>query len=1450
MWIVRLALRHPYTFTVMALLIVILGVVSSLRMAVDIFPSIDIPVVSVVWQYGGLNPDEMEKRIVTLSERSMTTTVNDIEHIESESLLGVGVIKVFFHPGTSIDAAVAQITAVSQPVIHQMPPGTTPPLVIRYSATNVPILQLGLGSPTISEQTLFDLGLNFVRVPLATVEGASIPLPSGGKQRQIEIDLNPQALQAHGLTPADVSGAINAQSLTLPSGTVKIGDHEFGVLLNNSPSLVSDLGDLPVAQVRGTTVYIRDVAQVRDGFAPQTSIIRQDGKRGVLITIMKNGAASTLDIINQVKAALPRIKSTLPPELKLVPLLDQSIFVRAALNGVVREAVLAALLTAAMILLFLGTWRNTLVVTVSIPLSILCSLICLEIFGQTINAMTLGGLALAVGILVDDATVEIENIERNLGMHKPLTRAILDGAQQIAVPAFVSTLCICIVFVPIFFLTGVVKFLFSPLAMAVIFAMLASYFLSRTVVPTFVHFLWIGRQHPGAEGHGGKTGDVFWRVHQRFNVHFERFRAHYLRLLEWCLEHRGTVGFAMAGVALFTAGLAPFLGRDFFPLVDAGSFRLHVRAPTGTRIEETERLFTRVDQVIREEIPADELVTILDNIGLPNSGLNLASSDLATVGTGDGEILVSLNQEKHAPTWGYVRRLRARLNREFPDCKFFTQSSDIVGQILNFGLPAPIDLQIAGRDRVTNFALAEELSRRVAAIPGAVDVHVHQVVDEPYYKVTVDRTRAEELGLNESNIASNLLISLSGSGQVAPNFWLSPENGVQYLVATQTPQFRIDSLRALLDTPIGISRPAGTPEILGNVATAERITAPAVVTHYDVQPVFDVYANIDGSDLGSVAGKVSKLLPDFRRRLPRGSDLKMRGQVQSMNDSFSGIGIGVLFAIVLVYLLMVVNFQSWLDPLIIIMALPGALSGIVWMLYLTGTTINVPSLMGAIMSVGVATANSILIVTFANDQRKEGQDARAAAVAAGSTRLRPVLMTAFALILGMRPMALGLGEGGEQNAPLGRRCHRRPDRRDHGHAPRRAGRLRHPAQTRRPSPGGADRRGDARIPQPTDFPLNDLKPFAPLSSWRSSPWPLEPGLLPRCAPPPPCHRRIDGPVRGHASVTVTVARRAATASELLLPGTLQPFVDTPIYARTNGYLAKWLVDIGDTVKAGQTLATIDSPEVDQELNQGKANLEQARANLELARVSAERWKALGAQHAVAQQDVDQKAADFAAQQANVTAAQSNVGRLEQLQRFETVTAPFDGVVSARNVDTGALINAGSGPELFHLTQSDILRAYVNVPQTYVPDIKVGLPVDVLVAEFPHESFSGEVARFSSAMDATSRTLLVQVQIPNGDHRLFAGMFCQLRFTLPRGHPTLLIPSNDAVIRANGTTVAVLAAGNTLHWQKVTLGRDFGTQFEVLDGLLDGARVVDNPSDALSEGETVDPVSSAAAGGKP
>jgi multidrug efflux pump subunit AcrB len=1032
----------------MAILIVLMGIVTISRMATDIFPKIDIPVVSVIWSFPGVAPEEMEKRFVTVTERAMTTTVNDIEHIESQSYNGVSVIKVFFHEGAKVEAGVAQITSITQTLLRILPPGTTPPLILQYSASNVPILQLGLTSKTLSEQDLYDLGLNFIRTQLATVQGAQVPLPYGGKSRQVMVDIDPEKLFGKGLSPADVSNALNAQNVILPAGTEKIGDREYNVRLNSSPELLQALNDLPIKQVNNATVYIRDVANVRDGFAVQTNIVAQNRVRSALLTVLKSASASTLDIINRVKAALPRIKATLPPELEITQLFDQSIFVRAAINGVLKEGVIAACLTALMILLFLGSWRSTLVVATSIPLSILCSILILSALGQTMNLMTLGGLALAVGILVDDATVEIENIHRNLAMKKPMVRAILDGASQIAVPAFVSTLCICIVFVPIFFLSGTARFLFQPLAMAVIFAMLASYFLSRTVVPTMVRFLlrghldeidtslahsvedpdgseeksdnWLRQERTGRRRSvAGQIFNFLGKIHEKFNHGFEKLRARYVNALRWCLEHRRVVFAAMSALVLISFSLIPFLGRDFFPSVDAGQFRLHVRAPAGTRLESTQERFFQVGRAIREVIPPNEIQNVLDNIGLPTSGINLAFSDNATISSADGEILVALNPN-HKPTAQYVRILREKLHRDFPDMEFYFSAPDIVSQILNFGIPSPIDIQVTGRDP-KGYDIANQIKTRVAQIPGAVDAHVHQLVHGPDLRVNIDRTRAEQIGLTQNNVAQTMLISLSSSGQTAPNYWLNFQNGVNYQVAVQTPQYKIDTLQDLKNTPVvapGLPR----PELLGNLATIERRESPVIVNHYNVQPVFDVLTNVQGRDLGGVADEVAKVVDSFKSKLPRGTFLSVRGQVQSMNSSFAGLGAGLVFAIVLVYFLMVVNFQSWTDPFIIIMALPGALCGIIWMLFLSGTTINVPSLMGAIMAIGVATANSILVVTFANDERcaHENKNAFDAALAAGFTRLRPVIMTAMAMIIGMLPMSLGLGEGGEQNAPLGR----------------------------------------------------------------------------------------------------------------------------------------------------------------------------------------------------------------------------------------------------------------------------------------------------------------------------------------------------------------------------------------------------------------------------------------------
>ncbi len=1011
MWIVRVALNRPYTFVVLALVILLVSPLVILRTPTDIFPNIGIPVVSVIWNYDGFPPEEMSDRIVTITERSITTTVNDIEHMESQSYNGIGVIKLFFRPSVTIATALAQVTAICQTQLRQLPPGTTAPLILSYSASTVPVLQIGLSSTRLSEQQLFDLGANTMRTQLATVQGAAVPWPYGGKMRLVSIDIDSAAMQAKGLSPTDVVNAVSAENLILPSGTAKLGPLEYQVEMNGSTQTINELNDLPVKTVNGATTYIRDVAHVRDGFSPQTNIVRQDGHRSALLSVYKTGSASTLAIVHDVRAALSNMAAGLPPDLKITPLFDQSIFVRAAVQGVIREALTAACLTAAMILLFLGNWRSTLIIAISIPLAILVSIICLSALGETMNLMTLGGLALAVGILVDDATVEIENIERNRLLGKDLREAILHGAQEIAVPAFVSTLCICIVFVPMFFLSGVTRFLFVPLAEAVIFAMLASYLLSRTLVPTMVMYLL--RNH-NLHAQPGFLG----RFHQRFENAFERLRDSYRNALQACMRHGRAFAAAFLALCVASLGFVFVLGQDLFPQVDAGLMRLHVRARTGLRIEETARLTDEIENDIRTVIPAGELDTMLDNIGLPYSGINLSYSNAGTIGTPDAEILVSL-KEGHRPTSEYVKLLREELPRRFPATQFFFQPADIVTQILNFGVPAPIDVQIAGSDQLGNYNVARQLANRIRAIPGAVDVHVQQAYDAPALRLEVDRTFAQSVGLSQRDVAGNLLVSLSSSFQTAPTFWLNPKSGISYNIAVQTPQYRVDSVKALLDTPIRTPN-SPDPQILGNLASFRHGSQPAVISHYNVQPLVDVFASVQGRDLGGVAGDVRRVVQPLEKRLPRGSHLTITGQVSTMSQSFIGLGAGVAMAIVLAYLLIVVNFQSWLDPFVIITALPAALAGITWALLLTHTTLNVPSLTGAIMCVGVATANSILMVSFARERMDEGMPAREAAVVAGHTRMRPVLMTALAMIIGMAPMAMGLGEGGEQNAPLGR----------------------------------------------------------------------------------------------------------------------------------------------------------------------------------------------------------------------------------------------------------------------------------------------------------------------------------------------------------------------------------------------------------------------------------------------
>jgi CzcA family heavy metal efflux pump len=1012
MWIVALALRRPYTFIVMALVIIILTPITILRTPTDIFPDIDIPVVSVVWFYTGMSPQDMADRIVANSERGITTTVNDIEHMESQSVYGLGIIKVFFRPGTNVQGAIAQITAICQTTVRGLPPGTTPPLIISYSASTTPIIQLGLSSKTLPEQQLFDLGQNFLRTYLATVQGAATPYPYGGKIRQIQVDLDLPKLQAYGLQPNDIVNAVNAQNIILPTGTIKMGSLEYNVEMNGTPQTIAELNDLPVKTTNGSTLYMRDVAHIRDGFAPQTNIVRQDGNRGALMSIYKNGNASTLQIVQGVKNIVVQAAQSLPPALKITSLFDQSLFVRASIEAVLREGLIAAALTAVMILIFLGDWRPTIVISISIPLSIFVSIILLGAIGQTINIMTLGGLALAVGILVDDATVEIENIERNLAMGKEMKQAILDGAQQIAVPAFVSTLSICIVFVPMFFLTGVAKFLFVPLAEAVSFAMLASYLLSRTLIPTLVMYIMRGHEH-----RADAPKSFLGRFQRGFERKFEDFRRGYESLLETTLEHRGMFVICFLAFCLLSLGLFFFLGEDFFPQVDAGLLRLHVRARPGLRVEETARLCDEIEAVLRQEIPKGQLQTVLDNIGLPNSGINQSYSSNGTIGSSDAEILIALDPEHHPPTAGLTRQLREVLPQRFPGVEFFFQPADIVTQILNFGLPAPIDVQVIGTDMGSSYLIAQQIANKMRHIPGTADVHVQQLLSLPTLHMDIERTRVTQVGLTAHDVAQSALVSLSGSFQTAPNFWLNPKNEVTYQIAVQSPQYRMTNLRDLMDIPVTSQQ---GPQLMGNLVQLSPVARAATVNHWNVAPVIDVYASTQDRDLGAVAADTDKVLKTFEGHLPRGTSIVVRGQVATMRSSFFGLGVGLVGAILLVYLLIVINFQSWLDPFIIITALPGALAGICWFLLLTRTTLSVPSLTGAVMCMGVATANSILMVSFAREQMDEGIPAAKAAVAAGYTRMRPVLMTALAMIIGMVPMALGFGEGGEQNAPLGR----------------------------------------------------------------------------------------------------------------------------------------------------------------------------------------------------------------------------------------------------------------------------------------------------------------------------------------------------------------------------------------------------------------------------------------------
>ncbi len=1036
MWIVRLALEKKYTIAVMALLIMIMGGVSVMQMPTDIFPRINIPVVTVLWGYSGLSAKEMETMITNFSETSLINNVGDIQRVESQTYNGTSVIKLYFQPTVKIEEALAQVSAISQTILVRMPPGTQPPLIVRYNATDVPVLQLGLSSDSLSESQITDYAATRIRPQVSTVPGGRLSQPFGGKARQIMVDLDPEQLLAHGVTPEEVVNAVSVQNLTLPSGNLRLEDREYMVRLNSKPEVISTLNEIPIKTIGNTTVHMRDVANVHDGAAVQTNVVKQDGSRGILMSIVKTGNSSTTRIVDELRnRVFPTVRAAAPSGLRVVELFDQSVFVRASIKGVIIEGIIAALLTAAMILLFLGSWRSTLIVAVSIPLSILVSLTTLYLLGETLNIMTLGGLALAIGILVDDATVTIENIHRNEELGLPLREAILEGARQISTPTLVATMTICIVFVSVLFLEGPARFLFGPLAMAVVFAMIASYVLSRTLVPMMADLMLRGEKghatHPASQSSHADPSDR----PSAFNRGFERFQGSYLRALKWSLDHRMAVFVVFLLTVGVTVAMIPFVGRDFFPRVDAGQIKLHLRAPAGSRLEETERIAAETEAIVRRLIPEAEIGTVISNVGLTSERYNFIFTDNAATGSADAELLISLTDERSRPTDDYVRQLREELREEMPEITYFFLAADIVGQILNFGLTSPIDVQVSGFDRVNNLRIAREMVQRVSQIPGAVDVHLHQLLDAPELFLEIDRERASQLGLTEQRVASNLNISLSGTGQVRPNFWPDPVTGFPYLIVVQTPPYKLDTYDKLMRTPLATGSPtvAGAmqvsnqtdnalmPQLLSNIATMKRGTAPAIINRVNTQPTYDVYAAVERTDLGSVATELNKLAAEYETQLKPGNRILVRGQVESMESAFSRLGIGIAFAAILVYLLMVVNFQSFRYPFIIITALPGALCGMVWMLFLTHTTFSIPSLMGAIMSVGVATANSILMVSFAKDHLVEvNGNAYDSALEAGRTRLRPILMTAIAMIIGMLPMSLGLGEGGEQNAPLGR----------------------------------------------------------------------------------------------------------------------------------------------------------------------------------------------------------------------------------------------------------------------------------------------------------------------------------------------------------------------------------------------------------------------------------------------
>jgi len=1430
--LVRIALRRPLTFVVLAILILIVGPLAALRTPTDIFPDIRIPVISVVWQYAGLPPDEMAGRISSPFERLLGPSVNDIEHIEAQSLNGFGVIKIFFQPGVDISIANAQVTAAAQVALHFLPPGSTPPQILNYNASTVPIIQLALSG--LPELVLADQGMNILRPILSTIAGTTIPYNYGGAPRQVMIDLDPAGLQARGLSAQDVANALAAQNQIIPVGTQKIGTYEYTLQLNNALSDIKKLGDLPIKAVNGTTIYMHDVAQVHDGGPPQTNLVHVNGKRSVLLTILKNGSASTLKIIAGIKQKAIEAKASLPDQLRIDPVGDQSLFVRAAISGVAREGIIAAALTSLMILLFLGSWRSTVIIATSIPLAILSSIVALAAVGETLNLMTLGGLALAVGILVDDATVTIENINWHLEQGKQVEAAILDGAAQIVTPAFVSLLCICIVFVPMFLLDGVARFLFVPMAEAVVFAMIASFILSRTLVPTMAKYLL--KPHTTDE-HLTPTlrPSLAVQFQRAFENRFEAIREGYQSLLERALNHRRPFVNCFMGFVVLSFALIPFLGRNFFPSVDSGQILLHARAPIGTRLETTGEIFAGIESTARKIIPPTELDSIIDNIGQSISGINTAYNNTGTVGPQDGDIQIAL-KKGHQPTADYVRKLREELPRAFPGVTFSFPPADIISQILNFGAPAPIDLQIRGMQLQANFAYADTLLRQIRRVPGVVDARIQQSQANPGFNIDVDRTRAELLGITESDVTNSLVVNLAGSSQVAPTFWLNPANGVSYPIVIQTPQYTLDSLAALKNLPISANASA-SGQILGGLATFKRANSNSVFSQYNIQPMVNIFATTQDRDLGAVAADIQRIVASHAKDLPKGSTTTLRGQVQTMNSAFAGMLFGLLGAIVLIYLLIVVNFQSWADPFVIIMALPAALAGIIWMLFMTHTTLSVPALTGAIMCMGVATANAILVVSFCRERLAEHGDAYQAALEGGFTRFRPVLMTALAMIIGMAPMALGLGEGGEQNAPLGRAVigglifataatlllvpvifsmiHARP-----GHAspsaPASGISLMSSAST--PS-GNRSRRG---------LLIGALVCAAIVVT----------GISIRAVDAR--HIKTWTDKQAVPTVKLVLSNQAPHGSILNLPGRLEAYISAPIFARVNGYVKSWYVDIGASVKAGQLLAEIEIPEIDQQLLNAQANLATAQANASLAETTALRWQAMLSSGAVAQQDVDQRTDDYTAKQALVAAAKANVDQLIATKGFARIVAPFDGVVTARKTDVGALINAGSGvgPELFTVSDVHQLRVYVQVPQNYAPLVRPGSHASLTVPEYPGQLFSAQVIASSGAVNAASGTTLIQLLVDNPGNKLMPGAFASLQIKLPLQVDAVRVPASALVFDAQGLRVATVDANTRVQFKTVTIAHDFGDTVEIGSGLSTSDRVIDTPPDGLANGDSV------------